>query len=123
MPPSKLVIKIRSLERLLKEQDYYKNELLQQQKIVNDLKDNPESDPYDLKKQIEVLKDTERIFPTLYNKIDEFKQDLTNYLESNITSTNNVTSTGSIDENEYNAWKSKIDQVLKESEESIKNID
>ncbi|KAL6944905.1 hypothetical protein ACO0QE_002347 [Hanseniaspora vineae] len=81
MPPSKLYIKTKALERLLKEEDYYKKELQDQQDLVNTLKENNSADPYELKKHIEVLQDTERLFPSLYQKIDEFKVDLENYLK------------------------------------------
>lgn len=82
MAPTQLEIKIRALERLMKEESYYQQELKDQQAYVDSLKSDKSVDPYDLKKQEEVLEDTERLLPTLYNKIEQFKTDLESYLET-----------------------------------------
>lgn len=82
MAPTQLEIKVRALQRLVKEETYYKQELKDQKAHVDTLKKDSSVDPYDLKKQIEVLEDTERLLPTLYKKIQEFKENLEQYLDS-----------------------------------------
>lgn len=81
MTPTQLQIKTKALQRLLKEELYYKEELRQQQETVAKLKSDPSVDSYDLKKQVQVLNDTERLLPVLYEKIEEFCQDLKNFIE------------------------------------------
>lgn len=80
MAPTQLEIKVKSLERLVKEESYYQQEAKDQIANIESLKKDPKIDPYDLKKQVEVLEDTKRLLPTLYQKIREFKDDLTEFL-------------------------------------------
>ncbi|OEJ83091.1 Tubulin-specific chaperone A [Hanseniaspora osmophila] len=145
MPPSKLYIKTKALERLLKEEDYYKKELQDQQKLVNTLKDDKSVDPYELKKHIEVLQDTERLFPSLYQKIDEFKVDLENYLkefskDSGVSSVQNESSESApntnteaptanghgslspIDKVEIETLQPLIDELLQKATLAVKNF-
>ncbi|SCU82527.1 LADA_0C06018g1_1 [Lachancea dasiensis] len=82
MAPSQLEIKVRSLQRLLKEEKYYQQELSEQQALVYKLKTDETVDPYDLKKQVEVLEDTERLLPALYAKITQFRDDLAQFTRS-----------------------------------------
>ncbi|SCV02551.1 LAME_0H02674g1_1 [Lachancea meyersii CBS 8951] len=82
MAPSQLEIKIRSLQRLLKEEKYYQQELKDQKNHVDEMKADDSVDPYDLKKQVEVLQDTERLLPALYEKIGQFKEDLARFVET-----------------------------------------
>ncbi|CEP60172.1 Rbl2p LALA0_S01e04632g [Lachancea lanzarotensis] len=82
MAPSQLEIKIRSLQRLLKEEKYYQQELQEQKDHVKSLETSETVDPYDLKKQVEVLQDTERLLPALYEKIGQFKADLEQFSET-----------------------------------------
>ncbi|KAL3231402.1 Tubulin-specific chaperone A [Nakaseomyces bracarensis] len=82
MAPTQLEIKVKALQRLVKEEKYYLQELKDQQKHVKKLKADSSVDKYDLKKQEEVLNDTERLLPTLYVKIKEFMDNLEEYLES-----------------------------------------
>ncbi|CCC68124.1 hypothetical protein NCAS_0B00400 [Naumovozyma castellii] len=82
MAPTQLDIKCKALERLVKEESYYQQELKEQQQHVDTLKKDTKVDPYDLKKQVEVLEDTERLLPTLYAKIREFKENLQQYIDS-----------------------------------------
>lgn len=82
MAPTQLEIKVKSLERLVKEESYYQQEAKDQAEHVESLKKDPKIDPYDLKKQVEVLEDTKRLLPTLYQKIREFKDDLTQFLST-----------------------------------------
>lgn len=82
MAPTQLDIKIKALKRLTKEEGYYQQELKDQEAHVAKLKEDKLVDPYDLKKQEEVLDDTKRLLPTLYKKIGEFKEDLAQFLET-----------------------------------------
>ncbi|CCH59201.1 hypothetical protein TBLA_0B03610 [Henningerozyma blattae CBS 6284] len=82
MTPTSLQIKVKALQRLIKEETYYKQELKEQTEHVEKLKNDSEVDPYDLKKQIEVQQDTERLLPSLYKKIEQFKENLNEYMES-----------------------------------------
>lgn len=82
MAPTQLEIKVKALQRLVKEEKYYLQELKDQQKHVKKLKEDSSVDKYDLKKQEEVLNDTERLLPTLYVKIKEFMDNLEEFLES-----------------------------------------
>ena len=81
MAPTQLEIKVRALQRLVKEEQFYQQELKDQTEHVEKLKKEKDVDPYDLKKQVEVLEDTQRLLPTIYKKIEEFKEDLQGYLE------------------------------------------
>ncbi|EJS41589.1 rbl2p [Saccharomyces arboricola H-6] len=82
MAPTQLDIKVKALQRLTKEEGYYQQELKGQEAHVAKLKEDKTVDPYDLKKQEEVLEDTKRLLPTLYEKIKEFKEDLEQFLQT-----------------------------------------
>ncbi|BAO39767.1 tubulin folding cofactor A [Kluyveromyces marxianus] len=82
MAPTQLEIKERALKRLCKEEKFYQKELEDQKEHVKKLEADPSVDSYDLKKQIEVQQDTERLLPELYKKIREFRDDLEKFLES-----------------------------------------
>lgn len=82
MAPTQLEIKVKSLQRLLKEETFYQQELKEQTEHVEKLRQDASVDPYDLKKQVEVMQDTERLLPTLYKKIGEFKENLEGFLKS-----------------------------------------
>lgn len=82
MSPTQLEIKVRALQRLVKEESYYQQELKDQTAHVEKLKKDKDVDPYDLKKQEEVQKDTEKLLPTLYKKIAEFKENLQDFVQS-----------------------------------------
>ncbi|ODQ82564.1 hypothetical protein BABINDRAFT_24426, partial [Babjeviella inositovora NRRL Y-12698] len=81
MAPTKLEIKLKSLNRLMKEESLYREELAEQQVVVDNLKAN-NADEYDLKKQIEVLEETRKMIPELLKKVTEHKQALDEFLES-----------------------------------------
>ncbi|EDO16547.1 hypothetical protein Kpol_1064p28 [Vanderwaltozyma polyspora DSM 70294] len=82
MAPTQLEIKVKALQRLVKEEGFYQQELKDQTDYVEKLRKDSSVDPYDLKKQIEVQQDTERLLPTLYKKIGEFKENLEEYLKT-----------------------------------------
>ncbi|SCV05855.1 LANO_0H16666g1_1 [Lachancea nothofagi CBS 11611] len=106
MAPSQLEIKVRSLQRLVKEEKYYQQELEDQKTHVQKLKSEGQVDPYDLKKQVEVLQDTERLLPALYGKIDQFKHDLALFVDS-YNGSEDLDSAKSIIEDAENLLKSK----------------
>lgn len=82
MAPTQLEIKVKSLQRLMKEENYYIQEKKDQKELLEKLEADKDVDPYELKKQKEILEDTERLLPTLYSKIKQFKQDLEEYLRT-----------------------------------------
>lgn len=82
MAPTQLEIKVRALQRLVKEETYYQEELKEQTAHVESMKTNKDVDVYDLKKQVEVQQDTERLLPALYKKIEEFKDNLEDFLKN-----------------------------------------
>lgn len=82
MAPTQLEIKVRALQRLVKEEKYYQDELKEETEHVEKMKADKDVDVYDLKKQVELQKDTEKLLPTLYKKIEEFKENLEEYLKS-----------------------------------------
>ncbi|CAL9731151.1 tubulin-specific chaperone A [Monosporozyma unispora] len=82
MAPTQLEIKVKSLERLMKEETYYIQEKVDQEELLFKLEADKDVDPYELKKQKEILEDTERLLPTLYTKIEQFKENLEEYLKS-----------------------------------------
>lgn len=82
MAPTQLEIKVKSLQRLMKEENYYIQEKKDQKELLEKLEADKDVDPYELKKQKEILEDTERLLPTLYNKIKQFKEDLEGYLKT-----------------------------------------
>lgn len=82
MSPTQLEIKVRALQRLVKEESYYQQELKDQTAHVERLRKDKDVDPYDLKKQEEVQQDTEKLLPTMYKKIAEFKENLEEFVKS-----------------------------------------
>ncbi|CAL9737346.1 tubulin-specific chaperone A [Monosporozyma servazzii] len=82
MAPTQLEIKVKSLQRLMKEESYYIQEKKDQKELLSKLEADKDVDPYELKKQKEILEDTERLLPTLYTKIQQFKENLEEYVKS-----------------------------------------
>ncbi|AAS50248.1 AAL118Cp [Eremothecium gossypii ATCC 10895] len=80
MAPTQLEIKVRALQRLIKEEKYYQDELREQRERVELLKRDASVDPYELKKQIEVMQDTERLLPRFYEKVQQFYNDLKDFV-------------------------------------------
>lgn len=81
MAPTQLEIKVKALQRLQKEEGFYQQELRDQEAHVASLKERDDVDAYDLKKQIEILEDTKRLLPTLYTKIAEFRDNLSEFVD------------------------------------------
>lgn len=81
MPPSTLQIKVNALKRLLKEEKLYKNEVTEQEQYVEQMKAN-KADEYEVKKQIEVLQESQRMVPEVTKKIADHKEALSQFLES-----------------------------------------
>ena len=82
MAPTQLEIKVKALQRLIKEESYYQQEIKEQTQHVEKLRKDKDVDPYDLKKQEEVQNDTEKLLPTMYKKIEEFKANLQEFIET-----------------------------------------
>ncbi|ODV61548.1 Rbl2p [Ascoidea rubescens DSM 1968] len=82
MALTKLQIKTKALQRLIKEEKYYHVELKEQQDVIEQMKNNPDKDEYDLKKQVEVLEDTRQMIPELRKKINEHLVSLKDFVET-----------------------------------------
>lgn len=79
MAPSQLDIKTRALGRLIKEESLYHQELSEQERVVASMKQQ-QADPYELKKQVEVLEDTRKMIPELRKKVKESLGSLEHFL-------------------------------------------
>lgn len=81
MAPSPVQIKVNALKRLIKEETLYKQEVTEQESYVNQMRAN-KVDEYELKKQIEVLEESQRMVPEVTKKIAQHKEALSQFLES-----------------------------------------
>ncbi|CAH2355572.1 tubulin-specific chaperone A [[Candida] railenensis] len=81
MAPSTLQIKVNALKRLLKEEKLYKNEVTEQEQFVEQMKAN-KADEYEVKKQIEVLQESQRMVPEVTKKIADHKEALSQFLDA-----------------------------------------
>ncbi|KAK6459085.1 tubulin-specific chaperone A [Scheffersomyces xylosifermentans] len=81
MSPTPLQIKVNALKRLIKEEKLYQQEVSEQEQYVNHMKSN-NADEYELKKQIQVLEESQRMVPEVTRKIQEHKEALKVFLES-----------------------------------------
>lgn len=81
MSPSALQIKVNALKRLIKEESLYQQEVAEQQNFVNQMKSN-NADEYELKKQIQVLEESQRMVPEVSEKIKKHKQALVEFVEN-----------------------------------------
>lgn len=80
MAPSKLDIKVKALQRLLRERTYYAKELDEQQKHLDSMKAG-EGDEYEIKKQSELVAESKRMIPELEKKIETHKMELRKFLD------------------------------------------
>ncbi|CAN6607695.1 tubulin-specific chaperone A [Trichomonascus vanleenenianus] len=83
MAPSQLQIKINALSRLMKEESLYRREVEDQAKRIEQHKAN-NGDEYELKKMVEVLKDTEQMIPDLRTKVQTTLEGLKKTLEKEL---------------------------------------
>lgn len=87
MSPSTLEIKISALQRLVKDDAYYKAELNEQKNLVSGQKALLAQDPtdenlqYELKKNVEIFEETKKMFPELKKKISATTQSLKEYIK------------------------------------------
>mmetsp|Transcript_19979 Transcript_19979/g.30246 ORF Transcript_19979/g.30246 Transcript_19979/m.30246 type:complete len:117 (+) Transcript_19979:91-441(+) len=79
-PERQLVIKTRSVERLAKEANYYKEETKENQDKLQKMKDE-NKDHYDIKKFAEVLEESEMMIPDSENRLKKAVNDLAQFLE------------------------------------------
>lgn len=70
MPPTPLEIKTKALQRLLKEQQLYEKEVLEQEEYLKQMKAS-DSDEYEVRKQEKVLDESKRMVPELSKKVKE----------------------------------------------------
>lgn len=75
MSPTPLEIKTKALGRLVKEYFLYQEELLSQQNHIQALKSQIH-DEYEIRKQVEVALDTERVMSEVLKKIRESYENL-----------------------------------------------
>lgn len=81
MGPSPLQIKVNALKRLIKEEKLSKQEVAEQEQHINQMKAN-NADEYELKKQIQVLEESQRMVPEVTKKVAEYRQALEEFLDS-----------------------------------------
>ena len=81
MGPSPLQIKVNALKRLIKEEKLSKTEVDEQEQHINQMKAN-NADEYELKKQIQVLEESQRMVPEVTKKVAEYRQALKEFLDS-----------------------------------------
>lgn len=81
MGPSPLQIKVNALKRLIKEEKLSKQEVAEQEQHINQMKAN-NADEYELKKQIQVLEESQRMVPEVTEKVAEYRQALKEFLDS-----------------------------------------
>lgn len=83
MAPTPLQIKTRALQRLVKEEKLYQQELDEQQQLVDGLKADPNTDEYELKKQLEILQENDKMIPAIKAKVKEHAKLLEEFLKAN----------------------------------------
>lgn len=81
MPPSQLQVKVNALKRLIKEEKLYQQEVTEQEQYVKSMQLN-NADEYEIKKQIEVLQESQRMVPEITTKIFQHKEALKAFLDS-----------------------------------------
>lgn len=81
MSPTQLQIKVKAIERLTKEKKLYAQEVEDQRLLLKDMIAK-EDDAYDIRKQEEVLAESEKMIPELESKIRDHKANLVLFLES-----------------------------------------
>ncbi|RCK59369.1 Tubulin-specific chaperone A [Candida viswanathii] len=81
MAPSPLQIKVNALKRLIKEEKLYQQEVSEQEQFVSQMRAN-NADEYELKKQIEVLEEAQKMVPEVTKKIDQHRQALKEFLDT-----------------------------------------
>lgn len=81
MSPTALQIKVKALQRLLKEEKMYLREVTEQEAYVEQMRSS-NADEYDLKKQIEVLHESQRMVPELTKKVKEHRDGLVAFLKT-----------------------------------------
>lgn len=79
MTPSPLVIKCNAVKRLLKEQAYYSQELLEHEVIMSDMKTKG-SDEYEQKKQWILVQEAKRMVLELTEKVEQHRRELERYV-------------------------------------------
>ncbi|EGV63897.1 tubulin folding cofactor A [Yamadazyma tenuis] len=80
MAPTPLEIKVNALKRLIKEESLYNQETAEQASLVDQMRTN-NADPYELKKQVEVLNESKRMVVELTKKIDSHSKSLAEFLK------------------------------------------
>ncbi|WPK25479.1 hypothetical protein PUMCH_002796 [Australozyma saopauloensis] len=80
MAPSKLEIKVKALQRLLREKEYYEKELKEQEQELENMKQSSR-DEYEIKKQDELVAEAKRMLPELDSKIKQHKAELAKFVE------------------------------------------
>lgn len=76
MGPTPYEIKIKAVQRLAREKELYLEELKEQEAAVNKLKSDPKADQYELKTQVQILEETQKIIPVMRTKLEDHLKDL-----------------------------------------------
>ncbi|SGZ51655.1 CIC11C00000002660 [Sungouiella intermedia] len=80
MSPTPLQIKVKALQRLTTEKSYYAKEVAENTQTLEQMRANG-ADPYEVKKQSQVLDESKRMVPELDSKIKEHAQNLSEFLK------------------------------------------
>lgn len=100
------MIKTKACQRLLKEVEYYKQEVKENEQKLAEMKANHQ-DPYDIKKFEEVLGESYMMIPDSSARLRQTLQDLADYIESS-----EVT-----EEYQSNEWYHQAKELLKQQQD------
>lgn len=75
-PMKQLTIKLKTIERLIKEVNYYKSEVQENQQKLQQMKQDPNKDQYDTKKFQEVLDESHMMVPDSESRLGKAVEDL-----------------------------------------------
>lgn len=81
MAPTLLQIKVKALQRLLKEKNLYADEVQEHVRTLEQMKSTG-ADDYEIKKHSQVLEESKRMVPELEKKIKEHRQSLVEFLKN-----------------------------------------
>lgn len=81
MSPTPLQIKVKALQRLLKEKSFYAKEVMECAHKLEQMK-SAGADQYDVKKQTQILEESQRMVPEIENKIKDHTRSLSEFLKT-----------------------------------------
>lgn len=81
MSPTQLQIKVKALERLISEKSFYCKEVKEYAQSLDQMK-SAGADVYEVRKQAQVLEESQRMVPELERKIKEHTRSLSDFLKT-----------------------------------------